>query len=134
MAWRQRLALRIADIDGLGHLTAAAYIVLFEENRSRWMLDDLGVVYPSFVIARQSIEYLHEVRLSAREVTVELAVTRIGTTSIDLVERLSTDTCECSARCEATAVMWDRDARRSRPIAPAERTLFEAALASGADR
>src|SRR5438094_818726 len=125
--WRNEFRLRLGDLDGLGHLTASAYLALFEETRAAWMIGTLDVAYPSYVVATQHIEYLREVTHSDSAVTVQLAVRDVRSSSLDVVEHLATPASLC-ARSRATLVMWDMERRRSRPIAPGERAVFEAFL------
>ncbi|WP_158890830.1 acyl-CoA thioesterase [Amycolatopsis anabasis] len=125
--WQREFRLRPSDIDGLGHLTATAYLALFEETRAAWMLEAFDLAYPAYVVATQRIDYLHEVRRDDGAVTVELAVRAIGTSSFEVVETLSVASRPC-ARSTATLVMWDVDRRRPRPIAQEERPAFESIL------
>lgn len=125
--WQSEFRLRLGEIDGLGHLTATAYLGLFEETRAAWIMSTLGVTYPSYVLARQHIDYLHEVRLADGPVTVSLAVQSLGNSSLRVTERLTTRKALC-ARSTATLVTWDMGRRCSRPITPAERALFKSFL------
>ncbi|MER7986144.1 thioesterase family protein [Streptomyces noursei] len=126
--WRSEFRLRFGDLDGLGHLTASAYLALFEETRSAWMTGTLDIAYPNYVVATQHIEYLHEVTPDAGAVSIELAVSEVRASSFRVVEHLSTAASLC-ARSTATLVMWDMVARRPRPITSDERAVFEAYLA-----
>ncbi|NBE50015.1 acyl-CoA thioesterase [Streptomyces boluensis] len=126
--WRSEFRLRFSDLDGLGHLTASAYLALFEETRAAWMLGTLDVAYPTYVVATQHIEYLHEVTPEHGAVSVDLALSEIRTTSFRVVEHLRT-AASLSARSTATLVMWDMDRRRPRPITANERAVFAAYLA-----
>ena len=122
--WRRKFRLRLGDIDGLGHLTATAYLALFEETRAAWLMESLDVAYPSYVVATQRIDYLHEVRFSDRVVTVELGVRSIGTSSFGVEETLTTSSSLC-ARSTATLVAWDMERRRPRPLIASERAMLE---------
>lgn len=126
-AWRRSFPLRVGDIDGLGHLTAIAYMEFFEENRSALVMQGSSGAYPTYAVVKQSIEYLGEVTMADREVTIELVVHDIRRSSLDLAETLLTER-GTAALSKATLVMWDVEARGSRPIEPAERALFQAHL------
>lgn len=123
--WHSEFRLRLGDLDGLGHLTASAYLVLFEDTRSAWLIENLDVAYPNYVVATQRIDYLREVTRGDGDVTVELAVREIGKSSFVVVEQLKTAAALC-ARSTATLVMWDMASRRPRPITPDERAVFQA--------
>jgi acyl-CoA thioesterase FadM len=122
--WHSEFRLRLGEIDGLGHLTATAYLGLFEETRAAWIMSTLGVAYPSYVLASQQIDYLHEVRLADGPVHVSLTVQDLSNSSLHVVEHLTTGT-TLHARSTATLVTWDMEQRCSRPISRAERELFE---------
>ena len=118
--WSRDVELRLYEIDGLGHLTATAYLGLFEENRAAWIMSTLSVEYPSYVLAAQQLNYRREIRFAHSPVTVTLSVVRLGRSSLDLTETIGTSFGVC-AESLATIVTWDMTARRSRPITPEER-------------
>jgi acyl-CoA thioester hydrolase len=124
--WTHRYPVRPDDIDdALGHLTATAYLGLFEENRAEWMKEVLGYADPPYAVATQQIDYLHEITAEDGHVIVGLGVAAVGTTSLQVAETLSTSEHLC-ARSRATLVMWDTEGRGSRPVTPRERAVFDA--------
>jgi acyl-CoA thioesterase FadM len=126
--WSSEFELRLSDLDGLGHLTASAYLVLFEESRAAWLMQALDVDYPHYAVARQSIQYHHEVRFADGPLKLDLVVTDIRRSSFDVVEHLHAGGRLC-ASSEATLVAFDLGERRSRPLTDSERGACEAALA-----
>jgi acyl-CoA thioester hydrolase len=129
MGWTRALHLRFADLDYLGHVTAAAYLAQYEEARAAWLCETWDVEFPVYVVARQQLEYLREVRLADSPLTFDIAVARVGTSSFDLEETLATRTGEIKNRSQATLVTWDLETRRPRPLAPGERAALESQLA-----
>lgn len=126
--WQTDYQLRLSDCDGLGHVTASAYLRFFEEVRSEWMMQALDMRYPTYVLRTQAIDYVKEIREGTRAITIDLEVTRIGRSSLQLAERISTPA-GVHAASDATLLMWDMDTRRSRPIRADERALLEKYLA-----
>ena len=132
MSWSTVMHLQYRDLDYLGHVTASAYLALFEEARTEWMSPASEGGVPTYVVARQLIDYRRELLIVDGPVTLTIAVERIGKRSVDLQEALMTSSGELRTVSAATLVMWNRDRRRSRPISSAERALFDAALESPA--
>jgi acyl-CoA thioester hydrolase len=119
--WITSIQLRAADLDYLGHVTAAAYLVFFEEARTRWLAECWGHPDPPYVVARQQIEYLRELLLEEAEITIRIRLARIGCSSLDVVEQLEVRGGEPKARSEARLVVWDTATRSSRPLTSEER-------------
>jgi len=128
VAWSRQLHLRYGDLDYLGHVTAAAYLAHFEETRSAWIAEILDIRFPIYVVAHQEIEYLREVLLEDSPLTITVAVSKIGRSSMVIAETLLSRDGTLHARSRATLVMWDREIRRPRPMTERERTAFSAAL------
>lgn len=129
--WRSEFRLRMHDIDGLGHLTATSYLGLFEETRAAWMTESHNMVYPTYVVATQRIDYLREVTRADGPVTVTLAIEQLRTSSVHVAEQLAAAGI-VRARSSAVLVMWDMQRRASRPITGAERAVFERYLTTPA--
>lgn len=127
-SWTHSLALRPSDIDYLGHVTATAYLAFFEEARVRWLGEAWQMRHPTYVLVRQELDYLGEIRIGDSPLTVTIAVTRLGTASFDVAEELISNSGECKNRSRATLVAWDPDRRRSRPLNQAERAALTAQL------
>jgi acyl-CoA thioester hydrolase len=125
MPWERRHPLRFGDTDQLGHVTASAYLMLFEETRTAWLAEAFGVRLPIYVVARQEIDYLREVLLDDGPVSLTVEVTRIGRSSFDIAETLAAAGGDVRARSRATLVLWDLEARRPRPITDGERAALE---------
>jgi acyl-CoA thioester hydrolase len=128
MAWERRIQLRYRDLDYLGHLTAAAYLTLFEEARVAWMAESFGVELPIYVVARQEIDYLREVRLGDGPLTFSVAPVRLGRSSIAIEETLVTAGGDLRTRSRASLVMWRLEERAPRPLSAHERSALERQL------
>jgi acyl-CoA thioester hydrolase len=123
--WATELELRLTDIDYLGHLTAAAYPMLYEEARMLFLGKLWATEKPTYAIVKQTLGYEHEVLLRDGPVTIAIAVTRIGTSSFDLSEVLMNRAGNVCARSAATLVAWDTENRRSRALRVQEREALQ---------
>lgn len=126
-AHRAPIQMRYADLDTMGHLNNAVYVQYFETAR---VLMSEGLRLPEHldrsVIARQEIDYLHEVRWG-QEVVVELVVERIGNTSWTTVCRMVADGRVC-AYSRTVQVRVAEGELRPQPLEPEIRTLLGTVL------
>jgi acyl-CoA thioester hydrolase len=122
---RVRVPLRFRDLDYQGHVYHATVLTLLDEARTVWLGEEIGVSdADATVVARIEIDYLAEIRLSPREVEVEIGVQRVGRSSLTTVELLRADE-KAAARAVVTVVMWDRVAGRKRLLTDDERDRAE---------
>jgi acyl-CoA thioester hydrolase len=128
MPWSSRLEIRFADLDYLGHVTAAAYLAFFEEARVAWLVDVWRTRFPAYVVARQEIEFLREVALDDSPVVLAIDLVRLGTSSFDVEESLTVSSGFITTRSKATLVAWDISGRRARALAEGERRGLESQL------
>lgn len=126
-AWHTQLELRNEYRDYLGHVTAAVHLKLFEQARDRWLAEIADDPMPSFVVARQELDYRRELLVEQGPVTVSVAPVRLTKSSVTISEKLST---EDAVHTESRAILvrWDRDRRRSMPFSPPERRHIEAQI------
>jgi acyl-CoA thioester hydrolase len=122
------LEIRFADLDYLGHVTAAAYLMFFEEARVAWLVDVWRTRFPAYVVARQEIEFLREVALDDSPVVLAIDLVRLGTSSFDVEESLTVSSGFITTRSKATLVAWDRSGRSARALAEEERRGLESQL------
>lgn len=122
--WRSVFDLRFGDFDYLGHMTATAYLMFFEEARVAWLSTGLRQQEPAYVVAHQEIDFERELLRSDSPVTIEIAVTSAGNSRVDLHEQLTSPKGRRHATSRASLVMWDRMHRRPRPCSDAEKALF----------
>lgn len=127
----QRIPLRWRDLDHQGHVYHATLLTLLDEARTCWLADELGVTTPdSYVVVRMEIDYRSELTRADESVDVEVGVTRIGHTSLTLVESaIAHASGALVAETITTIVMWDRANSKRRPITAAERARAEHLLA-----
>lgn len=120
--WSTDLRLWWRDFDALEHLTASAYCAVYQEAFAAFMEQAWDDPNPSWVVARMSIAYHHEVRRDDSPIQVYVAVRRVGRASFETTLVL----CSASGRVCSTAethnAAWDREGRCSRPLTEVERS------------
>jgi acyl-CoA thioester hydrolase len=109
--------IRYADLDPQGHVNNAVFATYFESGRvAMFRGPDLGIGVPNatFVLVRQEIDFLHELRWPGNvEIGTALAV--LGRSSFTVVQTIfHGDVCAATGR--ATLVMLDTGSRRARPL------------------
>ena len=126
MPFRARLRTRWSDEDTQGVLNNAVYLTLFEETRFAYF-SGLGLLdenrFP-FVIAQTNVVHLAPGR-GGREVEVELATTRVGSTSFTQAYRVR-EAASGEVWCEGEARLVCVDARSGRraPMSAAFRSAI----------
>ncbi len=76
------------------------------------------------VVAHTSLDYRAEVTVGTREVVIETEIASVGRSSLRFRQRLLTPDGTLAAEGETVLVAWDRDARRARAIAEADRAAL----------
>lgn len=116
------VALRWRDLDHQGHVYHATVLTLLDEARTAWLRGALGVDSPDqYVVARIEIDYTDEIRRSDERIAVSFSVDRLGRTSLRTHEVVRAPDGRVLVEASVTSVMWDRDARRPRPLTEHER-------------
>jgi acyl-CoA thioester hydrolase len=111
---------RWRDVDALGHVNHAVFLTYLEEGRDAFFKQTFGGE-PDYVVARLEVDLRAEVRYPERQVTVRLAVERLGTTSLTTRETILTPSDEIAAEARVVTVRWDRRARKPVPFSESER-------------
>lgn len=124
-AYQHPMPLRFRDLDYLGHVTAAEYLAIFEEARAAWLSQCFNTSFPTYVVARQEIDFERELRMHEGPIMVSIELARIGARSLQVEETLESRGGTVHARSRATLVMWNPEERRSRELTEAERTALE---------
>lgn len=116
-----RIQTRWSDFDALGHVTASAYPVFFDEARDASLAECVGgfAQWPS-VLVHVTIDYRREIAFPAAEVLVRSRIAEVGRTSITFEQEVVVDG-EVRATSRSVLVAWDAEARGSRAITDDER-------------
>jgi len=116
-----RIQTRWSDFDSLGHMTASAYPVFFDEARDAALTESVGgfAEFPS-VLVHVSIDYRREIPYPTAEVFVQSSIVEVGRSSITFEQEVVAGG-EVRAASRSVLVAWDRDARTARAITDEER-------------
>lgn len=109
--------IRYADLDPQGHVNNAVFSTYFESGRvAMFRTPDLGigVENATFVLVRQEIDFLRELRWPGG-VEIGTALLEHGRSSFTVVQTIFNGEI-CAAAGRATLVMMDTTTRRSRPL------------------
>jgi acyl-CoA thioester hydrolase len=117
--FEHQVNVRWRDTDALGHVNNAVYLTYLEEARDAFYLRALGDSI--YVVVRIEIDFRAEVRHADRSVSVEIAVDRMGTTSLTTRETLRTAAGEVAAEARVITVRWNQDLRAVVPFSDEER-------------
>jgi acyl-CoA thioester hydrolase len=110
---------RFGDLDAQGHVNNAVFATYFESGRVAMFRNPdlgIGVTDATFVLVRQEIDFLRELRWPGN-VMVGTALAEFGRSSFTVAQAIFSGE-ECAAAGRATLVMIDTVARRPRPLTP----------------
>jgi acyl-CoA thioesterase FadM len=114
------VATRWQDLDGLGHVNHATVFTYLEEGRDAFLREH-GIGREEYVVGRCAVEFRGEIEPGHEAVTVECGVVELGNKSVRTAERILDPRGETVVEAEFGLVLWDPDARGTRPMTDAER-------------
>lgn len=122
------LEVRFRDLDALGHVNNAVMVTFLEVSRWQWWRGYLAgrpFEEEGFLVARVEVDYRQPI-LITDEVRVEIACTRVGTTSFDLAYRVFRAQDDATlAEARTVQVMLDFATQKPTPIRPETRAWME---------
>jgi acyl-CoA thioester hydrolase len=119
LVFEHQVSVRWRDTDALGHVNNAVYLTYLEEARDAFYVRALGD--PIYVVVRLEIDFRAEVRHADQTVRVEIAVERLGKTSLTTRETLRTADGEVAADARVITVRWDTQAHAAVPFSDEQR-------------
>lgn len=125
------LQLHEAHVDYLGHVTAAAHLILLEEAHAAWLSSVMDDDMPSFVLAHLEMDYRREILLADGPVAVTIRPVRIGRSSLTIEEQMLGSDGTVRTEARVVLVRWDRDGRRAIAFPDVERAIIQAQLRLG---
>jgi acyl-CoA thioester hydrolase len=126
-AFEHPVGVRWRDTDALGHVNHVVFLTYLEEARDAFYAQVLGAD-PIYVVVRLEVDLRAEVRHDDRQVIVEVAVERLGTTSLTTRETIRTSSGQVVAEARVITVRWDAVSRQPIPFSAAERERLAARL------
>jgi acyl-CoA thioester hydrolase len=115
-----RVQMRWRDLDGLGHVNHTVVLTYLEDGRDAF-LKEHGIRRDEYVVGRCNVHFKGEIDPAFETVTVQCAVSELGRSSVTTSERILDDAGDVIVEAEFALVLWDPDARGSRPITDEER-------------
>jgi acyl-CoA thioester hydrolase len=123
---RVKEIIRYGDLDPQGHVNNAVFSTYFESGRVAMFREPdlgIGVDNATFVLVRQEIDFLRELRWPGN-VEIGTALAELGRSSFTVVQTIfNGDICAAAGR--ATLVMMDTTTRRARPLTDAAKAKLE---------
>ena len=120
------VAVRWRDTDALGHVNHAVFLTYLEEGRDAFYAQVLGSE-PHYVVVRIEMDLRAEVFRDDRHLTVQVAVERLGTTSLTTRETIINAAGEVTADARVVTVRWDPASQKPIPFSESERARLAAA-------
>ena len=120
------------DLDAMGHLNNVAYFKYLELARQKYWLALIGSRNfrdIGFLVARAEIDFRSSVEMG-EVLDLEIRVSRLGNTSFDFRYRITGPDGRVVAEAATVQVLYDWEARRTKPVTDALRrsiAAFEAA-------
>jgi acyl-CoA thioester hydrolase len=115
---------RWRDMDALGHVNHAVFLTFLEEGRDAFYARFLGD--PAYVVVRLEVDLRSEVRQEDQQVTVQIAVERVGTASLTTRETVLKAGNVVAAQARVVTVRWDAAGHQAVPFADGHRQVLRA--------
>lgn len=114
------------DLDPNGHVNQAVYASYFEQARTKYWHDVIGIRHDHAEVAlvNQEIQYKHPITLDDT-VSIDMAITRLGESSIPMEYRARIDD-TIAATASVVLLSYDREKHKAKPIPPEWRGPIEA--------
>ena len=112
---------RWSDVDAYGHVSHIALVALAEHGRSRWFdaLFEAPQTWP-YVVARLELDYRAPLTFEDHVVRCRFQPVQLGTSSIQLDERLTAPDGRVVLDAKSVIVVWDEAAAAKRPLSDDE--------------
>ena len=123
--FERQVDVRWRDTDALGHVNHAVFLTYLEVGRDAFYTSAIGSD-PDYVVVHLELDLRTEVRFEDRRVTVQIAVEKLGTTSLTTRETVVTASGAVAAEASVVTVRWDASLRQPVPFSDAERARLGA--------
>jgi acyl-CoA thioester hydrolase len=119
LAQRKRIEIRWRDLDGFGHVNNAVFLTYLEECRDEFLRRHLRdpAEQGEYMLVRVAIDYRSQITMDDDFVEAEVALARVGRTSVTLAERIfAGPERRLAAEVETVVVRYDWETGRARPL------------------
>ena len=103
---------------------------MFEQARVAWLADIMDDRFPSFVVARQELDYRRELLVSDGPARVIVQPVQVTTSTVRVHEQLLSADGSLRTESQAVLVRWNRERRCSMPFPAVERQRIQAQLSA----
>ncbi|OZE35566.1 MULTISPECIES: thioesterase family protein [unclassified Rhodococcus (in: high G+C Gram-positive bacteria)] len=126
------LQVRWGDSDRLGHVNNTRFVEYLQEGRVQFLNAVFGGpgVRGAAVVRKLTTDFLHPILDDSGPLTIELWISRIGTTSYGVRHVVTDRDGKVCADAEALMVAFDLATSSSRPLSEDERNLLAEYLGS----
>ncbi|OZF44502.1 acyl-CoA thioesterase [Rhodococcus sp. 14-1411-2a] len=126
------LQVRWGDSDRLGHVNNTRFVEYLQEGRVQFLNAVFGGpgMRGAAVVRKLTTDFLHPILDDSGPLTIELWITRIGTTSYGVRHVVTDRDGKICADAEALMVAFDLATSSSRPLSEDERKLLAEYLGS----
>ena len=127
------LQVRWGDSDRLGHVNNTRFVEYLQEGRVQFLNAVFGGpgVRGAAGVRKLTTDFLHPILDESGPLTIELWITRVGTTSYGVRHVVTDRDGKVCADAEALMVAFDLDTSSSRPLDESERGLLAEYLRVG---
>jgi acyl-CoA thioester hydrolase len=123
--FERQVDVRWRDTDALGHVNHVVFLTYLEEGRDALYVQAIGGE-PDYVVVHLELDLHAEILYSDRRVTVQIAVEKVGTSSLTTRETVVTASGAVAAEASVVTVRWDASLRQPIPFSDAERARLMA--------
>ena len=128
MKYLNKQFVRWDDIDAMGHVNNAKYLIFAQEARFLWATEEFSGVMKEtsligMVVARAEIDFISPIYEGGKFVDVEITVGKIGTSSFDMLFTIS-DNGTVLAKVKTVQVTVSVETMKSRPLTDKEREFL----------
>ena len=134
MKFLSKQFVRWDDLDAMGHVNNAKYLIYAQEARFLWATEEFsGAMRETslieMVVARAEIDFIEPIYEGGRFVDVEITVGKIGNSSFNMIFTIS-DKGKVFAKVMTVQVAVSTETMKSRPLTDKEREFLTKYLES----
>lgn len=125
MEFEASVRVRFRDTDMYGHVNNASYATFMEESRIQFMEAHFGGFNVPLILASASYQFRQQIKFPEhRDIRTLMWVTRIGTSSADMMSQLLSADGLVLCECLVTVVHFDYEQQKASPIPEHVRDVF----------
>ena len=128
MKYLNKQFVRWDDIDAMGHVNNAKYLIFAQEARFLWATEEFSATMREsslieMVVARAEVDFIEPIYDGGRFVDVEISVEKIGNSSFNMLFTIA-DAGKVFAKVKTVQVAVSLETKKSRPLTDKEREFL----------